>query len=102
MFALKPYSETEAFPFKVTFTDKFGDTNIKLVVSYIEDPAVIALLTKGLVKYDFTIEALPAVLPGMLTLNQYVGQLRRLYSYTKKKVTREKVITYTETVIEID
>lgn len=102
MFALKPYSDkaSEAFPFKVTFTDKYGDSKSMCVVSYIEDPAVLALLTKGLVKYDFVIEALPSVTPGMLTLNGYVGYLRRLYAYTKKEVTREKVITYTEVVTE--
>lgn len=106
MFSFKSWSEKDAnaFPFKVTFTDKYGDSITVYVVSYIEDSAVIALLTRGLVKYDFTIEALPDVscIPSGYnnTLNQYVGLLRRMYAYTKKTVTRKKIVTYTEVITE--
>lgn len=106
MFSFRPWSEkdSDAFPFKVTFTDKYGDSRTVYVVSYIEDSAVIALLTRGLVKYDFTIEALPDVscIPSGYnnSLNQYVGLLRRMYAYTKKNVTRKKIVTYTEVVTE--
>lgn len=106
MFSFRSWSEkdSDAFSFKVTFTDKYGDSKVVYVISYIEDPAVIALLTRGLVKYDFTIEALPDVscVPSGCnnTLNQYVGLLRRMYAYTKKTVTRKKIVTYTEVVTE--
>lgn len=106
MFSFRSWSEkdSDAFSFKVTFTDKYGDSKVVYVISYIEDPVVITLLTRGLVKYDFTIEALPDVscIPSGCnnTLNQYVGLLRRMYAYTKKTVTRKKIVTYTEVVTE--
>lgn len=103
MFAFKPYSEEAgaSFMFKVLFTDPVGDQHVMFVYSYIEDSAVIALLTKGIVKYEFTIERWYSETPTALThsLNQYIGKLRRMYAYKKETVTRRKVITYPETVI---
>lgn len=102
MFAFKSYSEeaSTSFMFKVLFTDPVGDQHIMFVYSYIEDPAVIALLTKGIVKYDFTIERWYSETPVAMThsLNQYVGKLRRMYAYKKETVTRKKVVTYQETI----
>lgn len=93
----------DKYYFVIRMIDPADNEAINFVMySYVDDPAIIALLIKGLTKYDFevipkgTTEPRGITKVSIMSINQAVTFFKRLRFYALKSEVKSKVISWTE------